>query len=80
MALQDPVAIYHAANDIEAQLFCNLLNEAGLEAYFTEDALVGQFPKPQVWVDRSVADQARSFLQDHKRQLKEQGDVAEPGA
>lgn len=47
MALQKPVAVYDAANDTEAQRISNLLNDAGIEAYFTEDAQVGQFPVPK---------------------------------
>jgi hypothetical protein len=68
MALQDPVAVYDAASDIEAQQICNLLNEGGVEAYITEDdAQVGQFMKPQVWVDRSATDRAEPILQDYER-------------
>jgi hypothetical protein len=73
MALQDPVAVYDAANDVDAQLLCNLLNEAGVEAYITEDdAQVGQFLKPQVWVDRSAIDRAKPILQDHERRQQPQ--------
>ena len=68
MALQDPVAVYDAASDIEAQQICNLLNEAGVEAYLTEDdAQVGQVMKPQVWVDRSAIDRAQPMLQEYER-------------
>lgn len=59
MALQNPVAVYDAANDVEAQLICNLLNESGVEAFATTDTQVGQFPKPQVWVDRGAIDRAK---------------------
>jgi hypothetical protein len=68
MALQDPVAVYDAASDIEAQQICNILNEAGVEAYITEDdAQVGQVMKPQVWVDRSAIDRAEPMLQEYER-------------
>ena len=68
MALDDPLAVYDAANDVEAQLICNILNEAGVEAYVTEDdAQVGQVMKPQVWVDRSAIDRAKPILQNHER-------------
>ena len=66
MALQNPAAVYDAANDVEAQLICNLLNETGIEAFATTDAQVGQFPKPQVWVDRSSIDRAKPILQDYE--------------
>ena len=68
MALDDPLAVYDAANDVEAQLICNILNEAGVEAYVTDDdAQVGQFMKPQVWVDRSAIDRAKPILEDYER-------------
>jgi hypothetical protein len=74
MALQDPVAVYDAANDVEAQLICNFLNEAGVEAYITEDdAQVGQVMKPQVWVDRSAIDSAKPILQDYERRQQREG-------
>jgi hypothetical protein len=74
MTLQDPVAVYDAANDVDAQLLCNLLNDAGVEAYVTEDdAQVGQVMKPQVWVDRSAIDRAKPILQDHERRQEGQG-------
>ncbi len=72
MALQEPVAVYDAANDVEAQLICNLLNEAGVEAFATADAQVGQFPKPQVWVDRSAIDRAKPILQDYEHRHQRQ--------
>ena len=74
MALHDPLAVYDAANDVEAQLICNLLNEAGVEAYLTEDdAQVGQVMKPQVWVDRSAIDRAKPILQDYERRQQREG-------
>jgi hypothetical protein len=74
MALQDPVAVYDAANDVDAQLICNLLNEAGVEAYVTEDdAQVGQVMKPQVWVDRSAIDRAKPLLQEYERRQQREG-------
>ena len=78
MALQDPVAIYDAANDVDAHLLCNLLNEAGVEAYVTEDdAQVGQFLRPQVWVDRSLSTvrsrycRTTNVANSHKRRPKQ---------
>jgi hypothetical protein len=40
MALRDPVAVYNAANNLEAQLLSNRLNEAGIEAHVTEDVSI----------------------------------------
>lgn len=81
MGLQDPVAVYNAASNHEAQLVCIHLNEAGVEAYVTEDiSLVGvwvfgllpEIHKPQVWVDRSAIEQAKLFLEEFERKLRAQ--------
>jgi hypothetical protein len=81
MALQRPVAVYNAANNVQALLVCNILNGAGVEAYVTEDMspaglwMFGVLPeihKPQVWVDRSNLDRAKPVLEDYERHSLEQ--------
>lgn len=76
MGLRDPVAVYNAATNVEAQLICNILNDAGVEAFVTEDTspagvwMFGTLPeihKPQVWVDRSSLDRAKPLLDDYER-------------
>ncbi|HEV3025768.1 MAG TPA: hypothetical protein VGX76_25015, partial [Pirellulales bacterium] len=61
MALQDPVAVYYAATNAEAQVVRSLLVDAGIEAFAVDDVSVGgtwtlglipEIHKPQVWVDR----------------------------
>lgn len=80
MALQEPVAVYNAASNIEAQLVRNILNDAGVEAFVTEDVsqvgvwmfgLLPEIHKPQVWVDRSSLDRAKPVLEDYERRSLE---------
>ena len=79
MALTDPVLVYEAVTNLEAHLVCNLLNDAGLEAYVTEDfggndPSVGTFqalpgvsgPQAQVWTDRANAEQAQAVIRAHE--------------
>lgn len=77
MALNDPVAAYNAANNVEAQLICNLLNDAGIEAYVTEDVstvgvwmfgLLPEIHKPQVWVERSDLARVKPLLDEYENQ------------
>ena len=76
MALNDPIAVYNAENNLEAQLICNLLNDTGIEAYLTEDVsqvgvwllgLVPEIHKPQVWTDRGEIDRVKPLLEDFER-------------
>jgi hypothetical protein len=82
MALKDPVAVYDAATNLEAHFVSNLLNEAGVEAYATEDiagsdvaaSVFGGLPgihKPQVWVDRADVEHAQPVLLDYEVRLAE---------
>jgi hypothetical protein len=84
MPLQDPVAVYNAADNMEAQLLCNLLNGSGVEAYLTEDVstvgvwmfgLLSEIHKPQVWVDRSAVERAKPVLEEYERRLLERQDA-----
>src|SRR5438132_670434 len=80
MALSDPIAAYNAANNVEAHLLCNLLVEAGVEAFVTEDVsqvgtwiggLIPEIHKPQVWVDRVDLERAKPVLDDYERRSAE---------
>jgi rubredoxin len=80
MALRDPLAVYNAANNLEAHLLRNLLADAGIEAFVTEDVsqigawlggLVPEIHKPQVWIDRADTDRAKPVLDDYERRLAE---------
>ena len=77
MALQNPVAVYTAASNAEAQLVRDLLVEAGIEAFAVEDTspvgmyalgVVSQIHKPQVWVDRPSVEQARFIIVQYEKQ------------
>jgi hypothetical protein len=80
MALQDPVAAYNARSNVEAQLVCGILKDAGVEAFVIEDVsqigtwmfgLLPEIHKPQVWVDRSNLDRAKPVLEDYENRSRE---------
>jgi hypothetical protein len=72
MALQDPVAVYNASSNVEAQLLRDRLVNAGIEAFAVEDnspagmyslGTIAEIHKPQVWVSRSDVDRARPVIE-----------------
>jgi hypothetical protein len=76
VALKDPLAVYNAANNVEALLLCNVLAEAGIEAFVTEDVsqigtwvggLVPEIHKPQVWIERADTERAVLILEEFER-------------
>jgi hypothetical protein len=80
MALRDPVAVYNAANNMEAVLIRDLLVDAGIEAFVTEDfspvgtwafGLLPELHKPQVWTDKTDAMRAKPILDDYERSAAE---------
>jgi hypothetical protein len=80
MALQEPVAVYNAANNVESHILCNILRDAGIEAFTTDDVstvgvwmfgLLPEIHKPQIWIDRKDVEQAKPVLEDYERQLLE---------
>jgi hypothetical protein len=84
MPLRDPVAVYNAANNIEAHLVRNALNDSGIEAFAAEDNsqagtwMMGMIPeihKPQVWVDRADVARAKPVLEDFERRAAELQDT-----
>ena len=81
MALRDPVAVFNADTNVEAQLVRTLLVDAGVEAFVVEDVsyvgtcALGTLPeinKPQVWVERADAERAWQLLDDYDRRRTEQ--------
>jgi hypothetical protein len=73
MAMTDPVSVYIAPSNVEAQLICLLLVNAGIAAFVTEDmspggkfslGTLGAIHRPEIWVERSVFTQAQSFIAD----------------
>jgi hypothetical protein len=80
MALQNPVAVYVAATNVEAQMLKLRLIDAGIEAFVSEDLstaglwMLGLLPgihKPQVWVSQSCVDQARPVLDGYESHAAE---------
>jgi len=76
MALTDPVSVYLAPSNAEAQLLCQLLVNAGIEAFVIEDmspggmfflGTLGVIHRPEIWVERSASTQARSFITEFER-------------
>lgn len=71
MPLDDPIKVYFAANNIEANLLCEMLKNAGIEASSIEDhsqvgtwmgGIVPNLHRPQVWVSRSDEERAKSLI------------------
>jgi len=77
MAITNPIAAYNAANNAEAQLLCNYLEQNGVEAHATfDESVVGlwtfgilpEIHKPQVWIDKSNVEAAASMLAQYERE------------
>jgi Putative prokaryotic signal transducing protein len=90
MSLQDPVAIYAAQTNLEAQMLRHVLTQSGIEAYASEDLsgvgiwLGGTVPalfNARVWVNRADAERATAILQEHQQRAydRSSGDAAAPG-
>jgi hypothetical protein len=80
MSLRDPVAVYTAASNVDAQLVRNALIKSGVEAFVTEDVsqvgpwilgLIAQVPNPQVWVEKANVERARPILEEYEHRAKE---------
>jgi hypothetical protein len=76
MALHDPVSVYTSASNLEAELICNILQHAGIEAHVMEDLSLaglwvgGTIPgihTPKVWVNRDDLDQAAAIIHEYER-------------
>ena len=89
MALRDPVAVYNAANNVEANLVKIALLNSGVQAYVTEDVsqvgvwslgLLPEVHKPQVWVDKADLERARPILEEYERRSMDptRSDSGEP--
>jgi ribosomal protein S27E len=77
MAITNPVAVYNAENNVEAELICTYLDQNGIEAHPTlDDSLAGywlfgtlpEIHKPQVWIDQSNVEAAKPLLEEYERQ------------
>lgn len=81
MELKDPIAIYNAATNLEAQLIANHLNSHQISSFAVEDAsavgtytlgLIPEIHKPQVFVDRANAVEARALIEEYENANREQ--------
>jgi rubrerythrin len=76
MGLVDPVKIYAAKSNVEAQMICRLLQSAGVEAFANEDlspvgiwfggTIPGVFDAG-VYVSRANAEEAFALIRHHER-------------
>lgn len=90
MAFRDPVAIYNAANNMQAIFVRDALIAAEVDAFVIEDVsqvgtwvggLIPEIHKPQVWVERTDMERAKPILDDFERRSNELRDAgAEDGA
>jgi hypothetical protein len=80
MALRDPVAVYNAANNLEAVFVRDALIAGGVEAFVIEDVsqvgtwvggLIPEIHKPQVWVERGDVERAGPILEAFERRAAE---------
>lgn len=76
MGFREPFAAYNAANNVEAQVVANFLNDAGVEAVAVADVsqagtwwlgLVPELHKPQVWIEQQDWGRAQLLLQDFEQ-------------
>ena len=89
MPLRDPVAVYNAADNMEAIFVRDALVAAGVEAFAVEDVsqvgtwlggLIPEIHKPQVWVDWADIARAKPVLDDFERRAAERREpAAKPG-
>jgi Putative prokaryotic signal transducing protein len=88
MPLHDPVAVYTARTNTEAQIVRHLLIQSGVEAYAVEDLSVvglwmgGTIPgihNPKIWVDRADVERAVPILREYEQRTAERR-LAEPAS
>lgn len=80
MDLVDPVKIYAATSNVEAQMICRLLQSAGVDAFAGEDLSVagiwlgGTIPgvfDAGIYVSRADAERAAAVIRQHEQQEAE---------
>lgn len=85
MALSDPVAVYNARDNVEADSLRFLMEKNGIEAFaVSDDSIVGvwmfgllpQIHKPQLWVNRRDADRARAILIEYEEEAHQRWNPA----
>jgi len=80
MTFQEPLKAFIAANNPEAHLVCNLLQNSGVNALVVEDVtqvgtwmlgMVSQIHKPEVWIDGVDRERAQTILAGYERRTAE---------
>lgn len=88
MDLKDPVAVYSAKTNGEAEALAETLQQAGIEAHIrTEESAVGipiggttaPMESVQVWVDQSVAERAAKIVSAFEQTRPEREPDQTPG-
>jgi hypothetical protein len=83
MELRDPVAAHTASSNVEAQLVCELLVQAGVAATVVEDVstaglwvggTVSEIHRPQVWIERADSEADRKLLSDYEERQRQRRD------
>jgi Putative prokaryotic signal transducing protein len=89
MKFRDPIAVYNAANNLEAALVRQMLLVADIESHVVEDVslagawmfgLLPEIHKPQVWIDRGDIERAKPVLEEYERCVAAKLQTAEVGA
>ncbi|TWU11331.1 hypothetical protein CA54_01370 [Symmachiella macrocystis] len=90
MALNDPVAVYNAAKNTEAQNVCFALEQSGIEAHIIEDVSPGgmwafgtlpEIHKPQVFVEKTDVERAVPIIEEFEQtQCKRRGEGSDDAA
>ena len=85
MELREPIVVYNAATNVEAQLIKMLLTEAGLDAFASDDLSTGglwmfgtlpEIHKPQVWVSSQDQQRAQVILEDYERRVADRNQAS----
>lgn len=88
MAFRDPVAVYNAANNMQALFVRDALIAAGVDAFVIEDVsqvgtwvggLIPEIHKPQVWVERVDIERAKPVLEEFERRSNALRDAGAEG-
>ena len=79
MDLKDPIVIYTAAGNLEAQMIADMLNAKGIAAFAEEDqsgvslwafGTISQFHKPRVYVEQAASEAAARIIADFEEQKR----------
>ena len=81
MGFQEPYKIYTADSNMESHLIVNMLRANGIDALAVEDqsgvslwafGRISQFHQPDIWIEKSDAEQAALLIRDFESAKQEQ--------